>query len=138
MRYVRVEPGSPLKPYDGARPFRAVVVVEEPVSAEWRDIASKGLVDADCLYMMALGHECAVWDNSVDLATLQVFDFGEIPDRHFIMTTWHEREPLEEVFCFAKNSAFASDASVEIAETLILHVSRVDREQEYAKLYAAA
>lgn len=138
MRYLRVKPGSSLKPYDGARPFRAVVVVEEPVSADWRAAASKWLVDADCLYMMAWGHECSLWDDSVDLANMEAFKFGEIPDRHFVMTTWHEREPLEEVFWFAKNSAFTADSSVEITETLIMHVSHVDRGQEYAKLYAAA
>jgi hypothetical protein len=94
-----------LKPYDGARPFRAVVVVEEPVSAEWRAVASRWLVDADCLYMMAWGHECSLWDDSVDFANLEVFNFGEVPDRNFVM---------------------------------IFHVSRVDRRQEYAQLYAAA
>jgi hypothetical protein len=54
------------------------------------------------------------------------------------MTTWHEHEPLKDVFWFAKNSAFVADSSVEVAETLIFHVSRVDRRQEYAQLYAAA
>jgi hypothetical protein len=138
MRYMRVEPGNGLKPYDGARPFRAVVVVEEAVSPEWRAAASKWLVDSDCLYMMAWGQECSLWDDSVDLANIAAFNFGEIPERHFVMTTWHEHEPLEEVFWFAKNLAFTAGSRVEIADTVILHVSRVDREEEYATLYAAA
>lgn len=99
---------------------------------------SKWLVDADCLYMMAWGHECSLWDDAVDLANIDKFGLGEIPDRHFVMTTWHDRESLKEVFWFAKNSAFVADSSIEIAETLILHISRIEREQEYAPLYAAA
>jgi hypothetical protein len=138
MRYLRVEPGGELRPYDGERPFRAIVVVEESVSPVWRAIASKWLVDAGCLYLVAWGRECSLWDDSVDRANLEAFDFGEIPDRKLVMTTWHEREPLREVFRFAKNHALPADSSVKIAETLILHVSRVDREQEYARLYAAA
>ena len=138
MRYLRVEPGSSLSPYDGGRPFRAIVVVQESVSPDWRALVSKWLVDVDCLYVMAWGHDCSLWNDSVDWANLEAFDFGEIPERHFVMTTWHESEPLQAVFWFAKNAAFTADPSIEIAETLVLHVSRVDREAEYANLYAAA
>jgi len=138
MRYLRVEPGAALNPYDGARPFRAVVVVEEVVSPEWRAVVSKWLVDADCLYMLAWGRECSLWDDSVDLANLQAFDFGEIPDRHFVMTTWHERESLSEVFEFEKRLALPADPTVTVAETLIFHVSRTNKGEELATLYAAA
>ena len=138
MRYLRVELLGSLRPYDGPRPFRAVVVLEESVSPEWRATISNWLVDADCLYMMSWGLECSLWNDSVDWANLKRFDYGEIPDRHFIMTTSHEHEQLEEVFWFAKNLARAADSSVEITETLILHVSHIDREPVYAKFYAAA
>ena len=138
MRYLRVEPGAALNPYDGARPFRAVVVVEEVVSPEWRAAVSKWLVDADCLYMLAWGRECSLWDDSVDLANLQAFDFGEIPDRHFVMTTWHERESLSEVFEFEKRLALPADPTVVLSETLVLHVSRTNKGEEIATLYAAA
>jgi hypothetical protein len=138
MRYLRVEPGGTLTPYDGARPFRAVVVVEEVVSPEWRAAVSQWLVESGCLYMLAWGHECSLWDDSVDLANLQVFDFGEIPDREFVMTTWHEQESLPEVFEFEKRLAIPADPTIVIAETLILHVSRANRSEEFAQLYAAA
>ncbi len=37
--------------------------------------------------------------------TLEVFDFGDIPDSEFVVTTWHENEPLQEDFWFAKEAA---------------------------------
>jgi hypothetical protein len=138
MRYMRVEPGTALEPYEGVRPFRAVVVVEDSVSPEWRAAASKWLVASDCLYMMAWGHECSLWDDSVDSANIAAFDFGDIPERHFVMTTWHEHEPLQDVFWFAKYAAFTTASGVEIADTVVFHVSRVDRQEEYANLYATA
>ena len=55
------------------------------------------------------------------MKSIAAFNFGEIPERHFVMTTWHEHEPLEEVFWFAKNSASTASSSVEIADTVILH-----------------
>jgi hypothetical protein len=136
MRYVRVEPNGSLEPYQGGRPFRAIVVVEEAVEPTWQSIASKWLVDSGCVYMLAWGRECSSWDTSVDLANLQAYDYGDIPDDGFVMTTWHEQEPLSEVFWFAKNCAFAE--TVEIVDTVVFHVSRVDRNEEYSQLYAAA
>lgn len=136
MRYVRVESNTVLKPYEGGRPFRAIVVVEDAVEPEWQSAASKWLVESGCVYMLAWGRECSSWDTSVDLANLQVFEFGQIPDDHFVMTTWHEHEPLSEVFWFAKNCALA--ATIDIVDTLVFHVSRHDRSEEYAHLYAAA
>ena len=136
MRYLRVEPDSALEPYEGGRPFRAIVVVEDVVEPAWQSTASNWLVNSGCVYMLAWGRECSSWDTSVDLANLQAFDYGDIPDDHFVMTTWHEHESLSEVFWFAKNCAFA--ATVEIVDTLLFHVSRRDRKQEYAQLFAAA
>jgi hypothetical protein len=136
MRYVRVEPNGRIEPYEGRRPFRAIVVVEDAVEPEWQSIASRWFVESGCVYMMAWGRECSSWDTSVDQANLQAFDSGEIPDEHFVMTTWHDQEPLSEVFWFAKNCAFAE--AVEILETLVVHVSRHDRAEEYSHLYAAA
>ena len=40
-----------------------------------------------------------------DCANLEVLDFGDFPDSEFVMTTWHENEPLQEDFWFAKEAA---------------------------------
>jgi hypothetical protein len=138
MRYLRVEPDGELAPYDGARPFRAVVVVDAEVSPEWQFAASKWLVRSGCLYMLAWGRDCSSWDDSVDTASVVLADAGEAPESELVMTTWHEHEPLSEVFEFAKSLAFAADPKVTLVETVVFHVSSVDRGEEYRELYAAA
>ena len=70
------------------------------VNSEWRQTVSEWLVDQGCLYMMAHGDECSLWDDSVDIANLEAFDwnFDDIPEDKHVTTTWHENESLEEVF----------------------------------------
>lgn len=85
---------------------------------------------------MAWGRECSSWDDSVDFANLEEFSYGEIPDDAFVMTTWHESEPLEEVFWFAKNSAF--HPSIELDNTLILHLGENDKGEEFKKQFKNA
>jgi hypothetical protein len=86
--------------------------------------------------MMAWGTKCSTWDDSVDIANLEQFDFGEIPDDSFVITTWHADEPLNEVFWFSKNNAF--HPTVDLKRTVLLHIAEVDREAELIKSYADA
>jgi len=138
VRYLRIEPNATLSAYDGRQPFRAVVVLEADVTAEWRMAASRWLVESGCLYMLAWGVDCSRWNDSVDLANLEAFDFGDIPDEAFVMTTWHQDEPLSDVFEFAKRFALPASENVAIEETLVFHVSAIDRGREYEELFAAA
>ncbi|MEL7016122.1 MAG: hypothetical protein AAFU58_05045 [Pseudomonadota bacterium] len=55
--------------------------------------------------MMALGRDCALWDESVDYANLDDFPDRQIPENRFVLTTWHENEPREEVLWFAQHAA---------------------------------
>ena len=117
----------------GGQPFRAVIVIEDEVTDEWRDLVSKWLVGSGCLYMMAWGQGCTKWDDSVDHANLAEFDWGDIPDDKFVMTTWHESEALEETFWFAKFSAF--HPTVSLPRLVIVHVANEGRCDELVKLY---
>ncbi len=115
-------------------PFRAVVVVEGEVLPEWQWLVSHWLVRSGCLYMMAWGTHCSTWDDSVDMANMEIFKFGEIPEHRFVMTTWHENEPLQEVFWFSKNSAFYP--TVELKNTVLLHISVQNKERKLLTVYA--
>jgi hypothetical protein len=86
--------------------------------------------------MMAWGKECSTWDNSVDYANIAEFNYGDIPEENFVMTTWHEDEPLKEVFWFAKHNAF--HPVVELPNILILHISSYNKENELLLEYANA
>lgn len=118
--YVHLAPNQVL-PDRSVRPFKAVVIVEEPVTTEWRDRVSEWLVRSGCLFMLAWGHECSLWDDSVDYANLDQFEFGEIPDEKFVMTTWHESEPLAEVLRFAADGAAHSNVQLDLL--VLVHIA---------------
>lgn len=126
-------PETPPPQFAVRTPFRAVVIVEQTVTREWQASVCDWLVRSGCLYMMAWGLDCSSWDDSVDVANLEPFDFGEIPDDQFVMTTWHADESLQEVFRFAKDCAF--HPTVELGHTLLVHVSGTAREKQLLQAY---
>jgi len=134
MKYIQLQPESSLPDISSLSPFRTVVVIEETVTHEWQYKVSEWLVRSGCLYMMAWGNKCSSWDDSVDNANLEEYNFEEIPENKFVMTTWHEDEPLKEVFFFAKHNGFHSE--VELENTLLLHVSNTNKEKEFKNEYA--
>jgi hypothetical protein len=113
-----------------------IVMVDAEVSDEWRNAISDWMVDCGCLYMLAWGQDCRAWDDSVDWATLRKFDFEEIPAEKFVMTTWHEDEPLDEVFRFSKE--WAKHPITPLDYTIILHISEATQQDEILKVYEAA
>lgn len=116
-------------------PFRAVVIIERPVSIGWQSRISDWLVRSGCLYMMAWGENCSAWDDSVDIANLEHFDFGDIPADRDVMTTWHTEDSLEELFFFAKHSAY--HPVIDLPQIVLVHVSTVCKEVELLQAYAS-
>lgn len=88
--YVRVSNDDALPELSNPKPFKAVVIIEELVSTSYQNLVSRRLVNHGCRYMLAWGLKCSEWDDSVDHANLEKFDYGDIPDEDFVMTTWHE------------------------------------------------
>ena len=136
VKYLQLEPTSEVPDISALNPFRAVVIVEENVSLEWQIQISNWLVSSGCLYMMAWGLNCVTWDDSVDLANLEQFNHGDIPDEKFVITTWHENEPLKEVFWFSKHNALHPD--VDIKNNLLLHISKQNNEKYLLDKYTKA
>ncbi|HAF41382.1 MAG TPA: hypothetical protein DCG90_06380 [Sphingobium sp.] len=132
LDYLHVSPDQPM-PHIKARPDRAILIAERPVSQAWRDDVAAWLVSSGCLYFVTWGEACEGWHDAVDWAALKAFDFGEIPDDKFVMTTWHNKEPLSETLWFAGNCA--SHPDVDLTETVIVHVSAVERRAEILALY---
>jgi len=128
VAYVHLAPEDHLPPSAVTTPAWFVVIVESKVTTTWRDEVSAWMVKSGCLYMMAWGIDCSAWDDSVDLANLKSFEFGDIPDDKFVMTTWHDKETLSEVFWFAKHTAIHPD--VELKRTVLLHISSEPRERD--------
>jgi len=85
---------------------------------------------------MAWGKDCSTWDTAVDEACLAKHDYGTIPEQDFVMTTWHDDEPLEDVFFFAKNNAAYMNSPIE--NLLFLHIGPDHRHQEFHLKYENA
>jgi len=133
--YLRLTQGNSLPKLLGFSPFKAVIIVEDDVKSDWQSSVSQWIANAGCRYMLAWGKGCSSWDTSVDIANLEQFDYGDIPEDEFIMTTWHENESLEEVLWFAKTTAH--HPTLELHNVLFLHIGTTDREAEISSLYAA-
>jgi len=132
LDYLHLYPDSS-PPAVEARPYRAVLIVEEAVSQGWRDEVASWLVESGCLYFIAWGVDCEAWHDTVDWSVLEAFDFGDIPDDKFIMTTWHDKEPLSEALWFAGNCA--SHPDVDLSETVIVHVACKERSAATLEFY---
>ena len=118
--YLHLKPDTALPHIAALPPFRAVVIVEANVAPEWQSLVSNWLVRSGCLYMMAWGDNRSSWDDSVDIANIEQFNFESIPEDKFVFTTWHTNEPLEEVFWYSKNNAV--HPAVKLERTLLVHI----------------
>jgi len=119
-RYLHLRPDD-APPNLPIAPYRVVIISDQEVGDGWRGRVADWIVAVGSLYLVAWGVDCEKWHDSVDWAVLEVFDFGEIPDDRFVMTTWHNDEPLSGAFWYAGNCAIHPD--VELSETIILHVA---------------
>jgi len=130
--YIHLLPEGPLPDLTGSA-FRAVVIAETEVTGEWRGRVSDWLVKSGCLYMMAWGRDCSLWDDSVDWSNLEQFDYGDIPADRFVMTTWHNGEPLEEMFWFCEH--VARHPTVALNRIILVHVSPFERKSKLLANY---
>jgi hypothetical protein len=136
VEYLLLKNEVELPDISNLRPYRAVVVIEKQVSQEWQNKISDWLVQTGCLFMMAWGIKCSTWDDSVDWALLDEFNFKEIPEESNIMTSWHEDESLEEVFSFAKKCVHDNGSpDVVLKDTLILHIGDSNREDQFKEMF---
>ena len=131
--YLSPEHALPVLPAD---PFRAVLIADRSVALEWRNKIATWLAASGCLYFIAWGTDCEAWHDSVDGANLEAFDYGEIPDDRFILTTWHDKEPLSEVLWFAGQCASHPDIS--LGGTVLLHLAGEPREQRILQAFKQA
>jgi hypothetical protein len=132
IRYIHLRPDEPPPPLSAA-PFCGVIVAETRATEAWRERVTEWLVKSGCLYAVAWGVDCEAWHDSFDDANLREFDYGDIPDDRFVMTTWHSKEPLSEAFWFAGQCAH--HPTVELERTIIVHVSDEPREAAMLQIF---
>lgn len=134
--YFHLPPGSSLPELSHLAPFRAVVIIDTQVTPEWQAKVSAWLVRSGSLYVQSWGQDCSAWDDSVDMANIEQFDFGDIPEDQSVVTTWHANESLSEVFDYCKRHAI--HPTVELSHTVLLHIVEQDNAAHMIETYAAA
>ena len=134
--YLHQKPDAELVDVRQSESCRVVLISECSTPQALKDSIAKELAHVNCLYFMAWGTEGEAWHDAVDMANIEQFDFQEIPAEQFIMTTWHDNEPLVEAFWFCKHNA--THSSADIRHTVLLHVSHKAREQQVLAQYAGA
>jgi hypothetical protein len=85
---------------------------------------------------MTWGHKCGDWETSVDEANLAMFDYGEILEDDFVMTTCHRKESLQDAFWFSEHAAM--HPSLELESTYIIHIAPDASATELLKTFRAA
>ncbi|MFN7590329.1 MAG: hypothetical protein ACK5UQ_17760 [Planctomycetota bacterium] len=89
-------------PFD-RRDFALLLFVGgEAVTADERNAISKAVVAGGCRYAVCAGSDCSSWDDAIDWAYIAT---DPKDDSAFVMTTWHEEQPIEEVAEFLVFSA---------------------------------
>lgn len=134
--YFHIVEGEPLPDISRYAPFKAVLIIETAVSSDWQTVVCRWLVASGCLNTMSWGAACESWHDSVDIANLEKFDWGEVPDDQLVMTTWHSDDPLDEVFWFANFVAF--HPKFELATTVLIDIADTDRKAEMLDRLEAA
>ncbi|MEQ8897142.1 MAG: hypothetical protein RID23_08615 [Roseovarius sp.] len=115
--------------------YKCVILIDREVTPAFREEVSRALVATGCRYALAWGRECSLWDDSIDLADLERFDFGHIPDDQFVMTTWHANEPIHEPFVHAKLCAKLSYDDRALTDLLVLDIGPEERAEEVRAIY---
>ena len=136
VEYLHLKPQCELPNISSWKPFRAALLIEDAVNAEWRTKVSEWLVNSGCLYMAAWGIDCSDWDDSVDFAVVEKFNYGEVPDSEFVITTWHEDETMSDALFFLKNAA--KHPEVDMLNTVLIHISTNARKDELLAAYETA
>jgi len=133
-KYLHLKPGQALPDNPMGKPYSAALVIEANVTSDWRNMVSQWLVESNCLTMMAWGKDCSLWDDAVDIANLEQFDYDDIPDDKSVMTMWHDKEDIIDFFASASWNIFNLHESAK-NQLLIIDISENPRETEILKLY---
>ncbi|MDG1826265.1 MAG: hypothetical protein P8H62_08355 [Henriciella sp.] len=131
--YLQLPAGAQLPSLNFNGPFKAIICIEDDVTPDWRAKVSDWIVKAGCLYAMSWGRSCSAWDDSIDTANLEAFNWHKTPDHAHVVTTWHDDEPLSEVIWFSIHAA--RHATAEISKTLFLHIGQKTSKAEIDNMW---
>ncbi len=135
--YIHLRPNDPLPPaLTLIAPNKVVVLAEHAVETAWQNALCDWLVSSGCRYAMAWGVDATVWDDAFDWADLDYQGLDTWDESKMVMTTWHDDEPMNEVFWFCHKGALHSN--FEFLAAYIVHIADEPRETEILRCYHEA
>ena len=87
-------------PFEGQEFALLLVVADPAITDDDREAICKEIIRLGCRYAVCTGDECSRWHDFIDMAYVESDPEFSPPEERFVMTTWHEDEPLEDVVEF--------------------------------------
>ena len=109
-----------VSPYPGEEHTLLVCVADATVTSDERARVSAEIIAAKCRYAVCWGYDCSSWDTAIDCAYIETDENFSPPDETFVMTTWHDDEPIEDAIDFWwMNTWFDNYESIKLAILII-------------------
>ena len=134
--YLRLPENGALPTLPNVGQLGVAIVADIPVSNSRQNEIANWLYSSGCRYASTWGVDCSIWHDAMDWAEIAVWP-NDVPDNKFMMTTWHEDEPLDEMFWFIGNAARTYDDKA-LDHILILNIGDTDRDLELRTKFAKA
>jgi hypothetical protein len=87
-------------PFDGCSYTCLLWDAAGKADGEERARLSSELTASGCVYAVCGGIGCEAWHDAIDEALVGLQEAGHVPDDHFVTTTWHDGESVDEVAKF--------------------------------------
>ena len=126
--YVKFDRDKPLPGDLGFSDFKCIVLLSGRLDQAHMDNIINWLLDEGAVYVMAHGQDCEKFHDNVDDAVMAL---GE--ESRFVITTWHNEEPVSEVLWSGKHCADHPD--FDSNRVVIVDTSSVSRRAEMLLLY---
>ncbi|MBI2332926.1 MAG: hypothetical protein HYU84_12340 [Chloroflexi bacterium] len=81
-------------------PYACLVYSTKDVKKEEMEKVSNWIISSGCRYAVCAGTNCSQWHDAIDWAYIASDPNYSPPESRFVMTSWHEKESLEEIVWF--------------------------------------
>lgn len=81
-------------------PHYVLLLCRGDVDLDWQWKVAKWIVHSSAMTAAAWGPNTTKWDDAIDWALILEQDEGRLDNARFILTTWHDDEPIEDTMEF--------------------------------------
>jgi hypothetical protein len=106
-------------------PFVCLIYSDQETTSEEMMKVTEWLISSECRYAVCAGKDCETWHDAIDSADI-LFEHNS---DELVMTSWHEKETIDEVVWFWLNLTNFDDITFENYLALIISDSKVIEEE---------